>query len=89
MGIFSMYTGLMYNDIFSKGMHLWHTGWTWPHESGTVDAIPNGHTYIFGIDPTWHGASNSLVFINSYKMKMSIILGVIHVRFIIYAVALC
>lgn len=82
MGIFSMFTGLMYNDIFSKGMHLFHTGWKWPHPEhvgGTVVAIPNGHTYVFGIDPTWHGADNSLIFINSYKMKMSIILGVIHV----------
>ncbi|KIM30944.1 hypothetical protein M408DRAFT_327857 [Serendipita vermifera MAFF 305830] len=84
MGIFSMFTGLMYNDIFSKGMHLFHTGWDWPHEPGKViDAVPNGHTYPFGIDPTWHGATNSLVFINSYKMKMSIILGVTHMTFAI------
>jgi V-type H+-transporting ATPase subunit a len=81
MGIFSMFTGMIYNDIFSKGMHLFHTGWEWPSIVGnsTVEAIPNGHTYPFGIDPTWHGAENALVFINSYKMKMSIVLGVIHV----------
>lgn len=81
MAIFSMFTGMIYNDLFSKGMHFFHTGWEWPSVVGnsTVEAIPNGHTYLFGVDPTWHGAENALVFINSYKMKMSIILGVIHV----------
>ncbi|KAG8758836.1 H(+)-transporting V0 sector ATPase subunit a [Serendipita sp. 396] len=83
MGIFSIFTGMIYNDIFSKGMHLFHTGWTWPHKEGSITAVPNGHTYPFGIDPTWHGADNSLVFINSYKMKQSIILGVIHMTFAI------
>jgi V-type H+-transporting ATPase subunit a len=75
-----MYTGLMYNDIFSKSLHIWSSGWEWPEgKNGTVQAISTGTTYIFGLDPAWHGADNSLVFSNSYKMKMSIILGVIHV----------
>lgn len=84
MGAFSMYTGLMYNDIFSKSMHIWHPGFDWPEgANGTAEAIPNGHTYPFGLDPTWHGSDNALVFTNSYKMKMSIILGVIHMTFAI------
>ncbi|KAG5643555.1 hypothetical protein DXG03_000649 [Asterophora parasitica] len=82
MGIFSMYTGLMYNDIFSKTLHLWHSGWTFPDTNSTViTGINNGHVYPFGLDPAWHGTENALVFTNSYKMKMSIVLGVIHVGF--------
>lgn len=80
MGAFSMYTGLMYNDVFSKSLHLWHSGWTFPQgNSTTLAGISTGHTYPFGLDPGWHGAENALVFTNSYKMKMSVILGVIHV----------
>ncbi|CAO1618414.1 unnamed protein product [Parajaminaea phylloscopi] len=79
MGAFSIYTGFIYNDIFSKSLHLFHTGWEWPsHPNGSVEAQPNGHVYIMGLDPTWHGADNSLVFTNSIKMKMSVILGVLH-----------
>jgi V-type H+-transporting ATPase subunit a len=83
MGIFAMFTGLMYNDIFSKSLHIWESGWDWPSEDSNASEIlarSNGRVYPFGLDPAWHGAENQLVFTNSYKMKMSIILGVIHVK---------
>jgi V-type H+-transporting ATPase subunit a len=84
MGAFSMFTGFLYNDIFSKSLHLFGTGWDWPAErNGPTEAIPNGHVYTMGLDPTWHGADNALVFTNSIKMKMSVILGVIHMSFAI------
>ena len=73
-----MFTGLMYNDIFSKSLHLWRSGWNF---SDPRHGAFNGHVYPFGLDPGWHGADNSLIFTNSYKMKMSIIIGVIHVCF--------
>lgn len=79
MGLFAIYTGFIYNDIFSKSLTLAASGWDWPHEQGSIAAVANGKIYPFGIDPGWHGSDNNLIFTNSLKMKMSVILGVIHV----------
>jgi len=34
-------------------------------------------TYPIGFDPVWFVTSNDLVFINSFKMKFAVIVGVI------------
>ena len=77
MGTFSVYTGFIYNDFFSKSLSIWRSGWDFPEESSI--GVANGYIYPFGLDPGWHGADNKLTFINSYKMKMSIVLGIAHV----------
>uniref|UniRef100_A0A672Q8X8 V-type proton ATPase subunit a n=1 Tax=Sinocyclocheilus grahami TaxID=75366 RepID=A0A672Q8X8_SINGR len=100
MGIFSVYTGLIYNDCFSKSLNMFGSSWSvrpmffpkgnWTFE--TLDgnsvlqldpAVPGvfGGPYPLGIDPIWNVATNKLTFLNSFKMKMSVVLGVIHMLF--------
>jgi len=87
MGFFGVYCGLMYNDVFSVGMDLFGSRWAVPHDEHgsavhvfepTYDDKNMGGPgpYPFGLDPAWHGAANELVFVNSLKMKISVVLGV-------------
>uniref|UniRef100_A0A8B9BM75 V-type proton ATPase subunit a n=2 Tax=Anser TaxID=8842 RepID=A0A8B9BM75_9AVES len=96
MGIFSIYTGFIYNDCFSKSFNIFGSSWhiipmfknnTWntSHRMLQLDpAVPgvySGNPYPFGIDPIWNIASNKLTFLNSYKMKMSVVIGIVHMIF--------
>ncbi|XP_036613983.1 V-type proton ATPase 116 kDa subunit a1 isoform X1 [Trichosurus vulpecula] len=98
MGVFSIYTGLIYNDCFSKAFNIFGSSWSvrpmfasnWTEETlrgnpvlqldPAIKGVFEG-PYPFGIDPIWNIATNKLTFLNSFKMKMSVILGIIHMIF--------
>jgi len=86
MAIFSVFTGLIYNDIFSLSFTFWPSAWEWEHPPETdgapvVGQLKGDYRYPFGLDWMWHGTENNLLFTNSYKMKMSIILGWVHMTY--------
>ncbi len=99
MGAFSIYTGFIYNDIFSKAMNIFGSSWHPLYDEQTLaldeplqlnplthsvtepTGMFVGYPYPFGLDPVWQVSGNNIMFTNSLKMKMSIVLGVIHMLF--------
>ncbi|CEF66773.1 V-type ATPase, V0 complex, 116kDa subunit family and ATPase, V0 complex, subunit 116kDa, eukaryotic family-containing protein [Strongyloides ratti] len=94
MGAFSVYTGFIYNDAFSKSINIFGSSWKniysfehahlgetatlWPDYSYDNASGP----YPMGVDPVWNLAEvNRLNFLNSMKMKASVILGVTQMTF--------
>jgi V-type H+-transporting ATPase subunit a len=78
MGFWSMYVGLVYNDVFSLGLEIFG-GMQWEFWGEHQQRGYQTGVYSFGVDPAWAHASNKLLFVNSYKMKQAILLGVVHV----------
>ncbi|KAB0400319.1 hypothetical protein E2I00_006099 [Balaenoptera physalus] len=120
MGLFSVYTGLVYNDCFSKSVSLFGSGWNvsamyssshspaeqrkmvlWKpclRQRAVSPSLPppsqaaltllfvtvtasSGTTGCCSWIPIWNLATNRLTFLNSFKMKMSVIFGIIHMTF--------
>ena len=79
MGIFSLFCGIIYNDFMGLPLSFFNSCF----EKDILD-INNkktiqkpGCVYPLGVDPKWAVAQNELTFINSFKMKISVIIGVL------------
>jgi len=84
LGIYATFAGLLYNDMFSVGLQLFDTrfgvdedGKYFPTWDAKNEGNGKGGPYPFGVDWAWHGATNELMFMNSLKMKLSVLFGVI------------
>ncbi|CAH8470229.1 unnamed protein product [Schistosoma margrebowiei] len=95
MGLFSIYTGLIYNDIFSLSANIFGSSWYPTYDNSALskevrlqleprtsvnvsDRMYAGYPYPFGLDPVWQLSGNKIMLTNSIKMKMSVVLGVLH-----------
>merc|ERR1719498_458689 len=84
LGVYATVAGFLYNDFFSVGVPLFSSRYT-TNENG--DYVPTwdiknegtgeGGPYPFGVDWAWHGSTNELMFMNSLKMKLSVLFGVL------------
>ncbi|CAK9875161.1 unnamed protein product [Sphagnum jensenii] len=81
MSFFSIYTGLIYNEFLSVPFSFWTSAYQCrdptcsdAHSAGLIKWSYN--PYPFGVDPAWHGSRSELPFLNSMKMKMSILMGI-------------
>ena len=88
MGFFAIYAGFIYNDMFSLGLNLFTSRYSFEGQEyynveNGAEAEPTAEygssesVYPFGLDPIWHVAQNELLFFNSFKMKLSVVLGII------------
>ena len=83
--IFAIFCGFMYNEFFSIPLDFFGTCYNSTKNGKYVqdkEVINEYNTkkcvYPIGLDPVWIGNTNELVYTNSLKMKLSIIVGVIH-----------
>ncbi|EPB75836.1 V-type ATPase subunit family protein [Ancylostoma ceylanicum] len=105
MGLFSIYTGVLYNDAFAKSFNVFGSSWANPYNQSEIESwiqpkvdareakittvmldpatayLKERGPYPFGVDPIWNIAENRLSFLNSMKMKMSVIIGVLQMTF--------
>lgn len=86
MGVFSVYTGVIYNEFFAVPIDIFGSRWKFTSESdmacgidncvNPASVLPPLEPYPLGFDPAWKSSKTGLIFFNSYKMKLSIVLGV-------------
>lgn len=94
MGFMSFYCGLVYNEFFALPTSFFDScypmenrqQWT-PSLNDDATKVEGDWTYLrddfqctypFGLDPVWSLSSGKLTFSNNVKMKISVIIGIIH-----------
>lgn len=81
MGMFAVYCGMIYNDCFSISLNVYGSTFYTSSDSSDSYMKSDGTTYPLGLDPEWSHKPNQLAFYNSFKMKMSVIFGVVQMLF--------
>lgn len=77
MGIFSFFCGLTYNDMTSVPLNVVAESCYSGIAEKEVKLKNEDCIYPIGLDPVWFVSRNELNYVNSLKMKTSVILGVL------------
>lgn len=72
MGFFGTFCGLMYNDMMAIPIEGFG-GSCYREDSNTPEP---DCVYPFGVDPRWYRSSLAITFVNSLKMKLSVIFAI-------------
>lgn len=87
MGLCAMYAGSIYNDFFSLGLDWFGSRYNYVDQTQGADAEGTSYygdasnVYPYGVDPAWKISDNKLLFFNSMKMKLAVILGITQMTF--------
>ena len=78
-GFFAFFNGWIYNDFFAMPLGIFGSCYRNEiNKDGNIVVKRKGDcVYPIGLDPKWYVANNELSFLNSFKMKMSVIIGVL------------
>jgi V-type H+-transporting ATPase subunit a len=77
MGVFSSFCGLLYNDFAAVPLNFISSCFDVPVDD-ELRRSDRSCVYPISFDPIWYASSNELAFLNSFKMKFSVIVGISH-----------
>jgi V-type H+-transporting ATPase subunit a len=76
MGIFATFCGFCYNDYTSVALYMFGDSCYVFTEGSDEPTVRPDCVYPVGVDPAWFLSVQELTFMNSLKMKMAVIFGV-------------
>ena len=78
LSVNSIYCGFLYNEFMSVPLSLHNSCYEIDEEDSRKAKKKDGCNFPFGMDQKWFVADNELAFFNSFKMKFSVVIGVVH-----------
>lgn len=80
MGLFATYCGFIYNDFMAVSLNIFGSCYDVSQAKPglPIPKISSDCVYPMGLDPVWSISTNNINFVDSLKMKISVIIGVLH-----------
>jgi V-type H+-transporting ATPase subunit a len=80
MGFFAVYCGWIYNDFIGMNINVFGSCYKplYVFEDTYIPPLNKDCIYPFGVDPIWGVSGNELIFVNGLKMKIAVIIAIVH-----------